>query len=132
MCPYKTAYLYLLDKYLVVQLVGCKAVLYLIFWGNSMLFSRVATPVCIPTSSAKGGTHQIFDYVVRLTISNLGFGCFGFCFSQYYCSAQWLLHISLVNWFCQDAWKGKLKNATLSNSKTFRYREGEKGNYEYF
>ena len=42
-----------LGKYLLVQLLGHREVLFLIFWGNSMLLSRVIAPVCIPTSSAK-------------------------------------------------------------------------------
>ena len=126
MCPFETAYLYPLDKYLVVQLLGSssnfflsfltfihrweterqstsgrgaeregdteseagsrlwavltepdvgleltnleimtwvevrrftdwatQALLFLIFWETSILFSRVAAPACIPTSSAK-------------------------------------------------------------------------------
>ena len=53
MCPLETAYLYPLDKYLVVQLLGRRVVLFLIFWGISILLPRVAVPVCILTSSAK-------------------------------------------------------------------------------
>ena len=34
MCPFKTTYLYPLDKYLVVQLLGCRIVLFLIFLRN--------------------------------------------------------------------------------------------------
>ena len=47
MCPFETAHLYPLDKYLVVQFLGRKVVLFLIFWGTSILFSRMAAPVCI-------------------------------------------------------------------------------------
>ena len=53
MC-FESASLCLWDKYLVVQLLSHRVVLFLTFWGNSMLFSRVAAPVCIPTSNAKG------------------------------------------------------------------------------
>ena len=35
-----------------VELLGQKAVPFLMFWGDSVLFSTVATPVCIPTNSA--------------------------------------------------------------------------------
>ena len=35
MCPFETAYLYALDKYLVVQLLGHRVVLFLI-WGESL------------------------------------------------------------------------------------------------
>ena len=52
MCPFETAHLYPLDKYLVL-LLGRRVVLFLILLGTSVLFSRVAAPVCIPTSSAK-------------------------------------------------------------------------------
>ena len=34
-----------------VELLGQKAVPFLIFGGNSLLFSTVAAPVCIPTNS---------------------------------------------------------------------------------
>ena len=37
-----------------VELLGQKAVPFLIFWGNSMLFSTEAAPICIPTNSALG------------------------------------------------------------------------------
>ena len=35
-----------------VELLGQKAVPFLVFWGNSILFSTVAAPVRIPTNSA--------------------------------------------------------------------------------
>ena len=35
-----------------MDLLGQKAVPFLVFWGNSILFSTVAAPVCIPTNSA--------------------------------------------------------------------------------
>ena len=57
MCPLETALLCPLNKYLAMQLRGRRVILFLIFWGISTLFSRVATPVCIPTSSAKGWTN---------------------------------------------------------------------------
>ena len=36
-----------------VELLGHRAVQFLIFWGNSILLSTVAVPVCIFTNSAK-------------------------------------------------------------------------------
>ena len=36
------------------ELLGQRAVPFLVFWGNSILFSTVAAPVCIPTNSALG------------------------------------------------------------------------------
>ena len=35
-------------------MLGQKAVSFLVFWGNSILFSTVASPVCIPSNSALG------------------------------------------------------------------------------
>ena len=49
--PPQIRILYPLDK---LQLLGHRVVLFLIFWGISILFSRMAAPVCIPTNSAKG------------------------------------------------------------------------------
>ena len=45
------------DSWDIIPAVGLldqKAVLFLDFWGNSILFSTVAAPVCIPTNSALG------------------------------------------------------------------------------
>ena len=53
MCPFKSLYLSPLDKYLVVQLLVLRVVLFLTFSGTSILFSTVAAPVCIPTNSAQ-------------------------------------------------------------------------------
>ena len=36
------------------ELLALKAVPFLVFWGNSILLSTVAFPVCIPTNSALG------------------------------------------------------------------------------
>ena len=54
MCSFKSVFLYPLDKYLAVWLLGCRIILFLAFWGTSILFSRVAVAVCIPTSSLRG------------------------------------------------------------------------------
>ena len=37
-----------------MELLGQKAVSFLVFWGNAILFSTVAAPVCISTKSAAG------------------------------------------------------------------------------
>ena len=42
------------DKYPAVELLGHMVVLFLIFWGVSILFSIVAAPIYIPTNSAWG------------------------------------------------------------------------------
>ena len=72
MCPYESALLYNLDKSLVVLLLGCRVILFLSFWGNSTLFSRVATPVYIPTTSAKAFLflHILTNNVYSSTFNN--------------------------------------------------------------
>ena len=45
-----------------VELWGQKAIPFLVFWGNSILFYTVAVPVCIPTNSALG-----FPFLHNLT-----------------------------------------------------------------
>ena len=42
------------SKYLESEELAHMEVLFLIFWGNSILFSVVAAPIYIPTSSAPG------------------------------------------------------------------------------
>ena len=51
------------------RLLGQKAVPFLIFWGNSILFPTVAAPVCVPTNSALG----------FLFLHNLISNCFLIC-----------------------------------------------------
>ena len=46
-----------------MELLGQKAVPFLVFWGNFILFSTVAAPVCIPTSSALG-----FPFLYNLVV----------------------------------------------------------------
>ena len=43
-----------LDKYPEVGWLGHRAILFLIFWGPSILVSPGAAPVCIPTNGARG------------------------------------------------------------------------------
>ena len=49
---FKLCFCIFFSKYPVVWLLDYKVVLFLIFWGNFILFSTVALPVCIPTNSA--------------------------------------------------------------------------------
>ena len=51
---FKLEFLFSLDKYPEVELLDCRVVLFLIFWGISILFSIVAAPISIPTNSAQG------------------------------------------------------------------------------
>ena len=45
---FKLVFSYSLGKYSVVELLDYMLILLLIFWGNSILFSTMAAPVCIP------------------------------------------------------------------------------------
>ena len=51
---FKWMFSFPLDKYLAVELLDRMVVLFLIFWGTSILFSIVAAPIYIPTSNARG------------------------------------------------------------------------------
>ena len=51
---FEWVFLYSLGKYLVVQLLDHRVILLLTFWGNSVLLSKVAAPVYIPTNSVRG------------------------------------------------------------------------------
>ena len=53
MCPFETAHLYLVDKCLVVQLLGRSVVIFLVFWETSILFSRVADQLAFPPAMQK-------------------------------------------------------------------------------
>ena len=78
MCPYASALLYPLGRFLAVLLLGHRVVLFLIFWGTSILFSRVATPVCIPSNGARGFsflhilTTPVISCVVNFSHSDRG------------------------------------------------------------
>ena len=54
MYPFESIFWYSLGKYLVVQLLEHMLILFLTFWGTATVFSRVAAPIFIPTSSARG------------------------------------------------------------------------------
>ena len=51
------------DAYPDVELLDRTVVLFLIFWGNSMLFSIVAVPIFIPTKSIQG-----FSFLTRTSL----------------------------------------------------------------
>ena len=68
-----------------VELLGQRAVPFLVFWGNSILFSIVASPVFIPTNSALG-----FPFLRIL--SNI---CLWICL----CWPLWLVWDSTSLWF---------------------------------
>ena len=69
-----------------MELLGQKAVPFLVLWGNSVLFSTLAAPVCIPTNSALG-----FPFLDNL--SNI---CLLICYNGYSDSVKWYLIVVLI------------------------------------
>ena len=51
---FKLMFLFSSNKYPGVELLNCIVVMFLIFWGTSILFSIVAVPIYIPTNSVGG------------------------------------------------------------------------------
>ena len=76
-----------LDIYPEVELLGHMAVPFLIFWGNSILFSIVPAPIYILTNSA-----QVFPFLY-IPI-NTYYICFGFV----------LFYNSHLNWWFAFPW----------------------------
>ena len=96
---FELVFLFSLDIYPGVELLDHMVVLFLIFWGTSILFSMVAAPTYIPTSSARGfpfpSSSPTFNYLLSFwwwpfwqvwgDISHCGFEqifLFSYCWSQ--------------------------------------------------
>ena len=54
MYPFAVVFLYSLGKYIVVQLLGHRVVLFVTYEETSILFSRATVPVSISTNRARG------------------------------------------------------------------------------
>jgi len=52
--PFQISAFVFLDLYLGVELLGHMAAIFLVVWDTSTLYSTVAAPMCIPTSSVRG------------------------------------------------------------------------------
>ena len=65
--PLKIVILFPYDLYPDVGLLDNMIALFLIFWGNSILFSKVAALIYVPTSSAQG--FPFFHILITLVIS---------------------------------------------------------------
>ena len=59
---FKLVFLFFSYTYLVLEMLDLLTVLFLVFWGASILFSRVATPIHNPTNSV-----QRFSFLCILT-----------------------------------------------------------------
>ena len=67
-CIFEVVILFLSDVYLEVELLNHVVLLFLIFWGTSILFSIVAAPIYIPTNSAQEFTFlHILDNIYLLS-----------------------------------------------------------------
>lgn len=58
---------FLLDKYLEVELLGCKGILYLIFWGNAKIFCKVIAQFYAPNSTVSE-SQLLHRFVVLATV----------------------------------------------------------------
>ena len=58
---------FLLDKYLEVELLGCKGILYLIFWGNAKIFCKVIAQFYVPNSTVSE-SQLLHRFVVLATV----------------------------------------------------------------
>ena len=62
---FRVRFLFSLDKYLEVESLDHIVVLYLIFWGITVLFSLVAIPIYIPTTVLKGSPFSTANEYLR-------------------------------------------------------------------
>ena len=62
MCLFELGCLFSSDVYPEMELLDHMVVLFLVFWGNSILFPIVAAPIYIPTNS-----EQVFPFLPILT-----------------------------------------------------------------
>ena len=53
-CLFDIVFSFYLDKYLKVEFLDHRVVLFLIYWGTFILFSIMAAPIYIPTRSTQG------------------------------------------------------------------------------
>ena len=64
---FKTVISFPLDKYLEVELLDRMVVLFLIFWGTSILFSVIDVPAYFPTNSAQGSVFSTSSSTVVIS-----------------------------------------------------------------
>ena len=96
MCPFFSLHLYLWGKYLAVQLLGHRVALFLTSSETSILFSRVAVPVCIPTNSVRGFPFASSPVPVVSCLVNFSL--------SYWCEV--VSHCGLDLYFPDDEWCG--------------------------
>ena len=95
MYPVRLVFLYFGGKYPVVQLLDLSVVLFLTFWGTSILFSIVAAPICIHQSTQ--------GFLFLHILSNT---CYFLCFCLsylYVCNAPFCLFCFILFSFVSKA-----------------------------
>ena len=76
MCPFESVFLYPLDKYVVVQFLAHKVIIFLTFWVTSILFSRMAAQFVLPWTVRKcspffaSSPTSVVSYVVNFSYSD--------------------------------------------------------------
>ena len=78
-----------LDKYPCVELLDHMVILFLLFWGVSILFSMVAAPIYVPTNKARG-----FPFLYILV--NTFYVCFFFLTIVNLTGMRWYLIAVLI------------------------------------
>ena len=86
----KLMFLFSLDIYSGVELLGHMVVLFVVSWGTSVLFSTVVTPIYIPTNSVK-----VFLFFHSLT--NI---CYLWSFFFFFLIFIYYLFIMFIFWLC--------------------------------
>ena len=97
------------------RILGQNAVPFLVFWGNSIQFSTVASPVCIPTNSALG-------FPLLHILSNI---CLWICL----CWPLWLVWDGTSLWFSFASlwWLVMLRNQSHSCIPTMKQQKQKSG-----
>ena len=96
-----------------------KAVPFLYFWGNSILFSTVAAPVCIPTNSALG-----FPFLHNLSNTC----CLLICLLWPFWLVWWLVMLSIFSYISGPS----VCPAFLHHSLMFKHTRKYLANQDYW
>ena len=96
MYPFELVFLCSLGKYLVVQLLTSRVVLFLTVWGTSILFFRVTSPVCLPTNNAGVCRAPFSTSSPKPVVSSVDFSHFDGC--------EVISHCSFDLYFPDDEW----------------------------
>ena len=88
---FETVILFPSDIYPEVEFLDHVLVLFLIFWGPSILFSIVAAPIYIPTNSTQGCWWEFNSHPNRREVISLWF---------WFTFPRWLVMLSTFSWTC--------------------------------